>query len=72
MNAYIRTIAVRRSATGTFAVWVNGQLVEGGFFSRGPAEAAREWWQRNYRGALCPRCGADDATGCYCGQAVRS
>jgi hypothetical protein len=47
-NTYIRSIEVRRAGR-TWGVYVNGTLVEGGFFARGAAEAMIDWWQRNYR-----------------------
>ena len=48
MNAYIKSIDLKFNGR-TWDVWINGRVVEGGFFSRGPASAARDWWARNYR-----------------------
>jgi hypothetical protein len=50
-NLYIKTIELRRTGgtNGTYNVWVNGKLVEGGFFSRHAANAALDWWRQNYR-----------------------
>ena len=47
-NVYIKSIELKSNGR-TWDVWVNGRIVEGGFFSKGPALAARDWWQRNYR-----------------------
>ncbi len=48
MNAYIRSFAVEFNGR-TWDIRINGQIVEGGFFSKGPALAAADWWKRNYR-----------------------
>ncbi len=47
-NLYIRTIELRKTGR-TFGIWINGHLVEGGFFSLSAAESAVAWWKANYR-----------------------
>ena len=48
MNRYIKTIELKSNGR-TWDVWINGRIVEGGFFSKGPALAALDWWKANYR-----------------------
>lgn len=52
MNRYIKTIEVKQQTelqSQQWGVYVNGKLVEGGFFNHHSAYAAQEWWKANYR-----------------------